>query len=171
MAIIMSLAETMAEQVVERIDNSFAAIDLVFEKHKLGVFVATILLVVLGACLDTALAWLPLCILYWCAILTTKHHFVGHRRLGLLFIVIGFCVGGSFAQDSGHDLIGFGKTAHRDSIFRAYSDHPWLVLGVTLGIDLLLSILDYPIRGMIRTEVRMQFVGCVLNIILTGLVR
>ena len=161
----------MAEQAVTRVDNSFAAIDLAFEEQKMGVLATTLLLVVLGAYFDTALAWLPLCILYLCAILTTKRRLVGHRRLGLLFIVIGFCVGEFVQHDLGRDLMSFGLIPYRDSILRIYADHPRLVLGCTFGIYMLLPVLNYPVGGMIENVLVLHFMGCVVSLVLTWMVR
>ena len=166
-----SLVDTMAEQEEARFERDFADIDLAFEEQKMGVLVTTILLVVLGAYFDTALAWFPLRMLYWCAKLTTKDRFVGHRRLGLLYIGVGFCVGEFVEKDLGFDLMGFGYVAYRNSILRVYTDHPRLVLGGTFGIYMVLSFLHYPVGGMIKDVLVLHFMGCVLNLVLTWLMR
>ena len=171
MAIMMSLAETMAEDMEARMERQFAAIDLAFEEQKPGVVVTTILLVALGAYFDNALSWFPLRMLYSCAILTIKDRLVGHRRLGLLCIVIGFCVGEFVQQDWGFDLMGFGQIAYRDYILRIYGDHPRLVLGVTFGIYMVLPFLCYPVGGMIEKECVLHFCGCVVILVLTWMVR
>lgn len=106
---IISYAETAVDQAIEQIENWAAAMDLVFDEQKLEVVVATILLVVLGAYFDTDLAWLPLHTLYCCVMLTTRHHLIGHRRLGLIFYGIGFCVGETVHRDLGLDLLHFPK--------------------------------------------------------------
>ena len=167
LATIMAYTDTRVEQVFEQIENQVAAMDLVFEEQKLEVVGVTILLVALGAYFDTALAWLPLYILALYVTFTTAPRLVGHRRLGLLWIGIGCCVGESVERDLGLVLVHFGGFAYRDSILRFYLDHPWLVLGGTFGIFMVLRSLNYPDGGMMETELVLQFVWCgVYNILM-----
>ena len=160
----------MAEQAEAQVEDSFTAIDMAFEEQKMGVVATTILLVLLGTYFDNALAWSPLYMLYLCALLTIKDRLVGHRRLGLIFIVIGFCVGEFVRQDVGHDLMGFGQIAYRDYILRIYADHPRLVLGSTFGIYMVLPFLNYPVGGPIEKECVMHFIGCVVDLVLSWMV-
>ena len=171
LAVVVSLAETMAEQAEARIAREFAAIDLAFEEQQMKVLVTTILLVVLGAYFDSAFAWFLLRMLYLCAIITTGHRFVGHRRLGLLFIGVGFCVGEFVEQGLGFDLMGFGQTAYHDFILRTYEDHPRLVLGGTFGILLVLLTFNYPFGGLIIDVLVLHFMGCVVNLVLNWMAR
>ena len=156
----MAYTDTRVEQVYEQIENQVTAMNLVFEEQKLKVVWVTILLVVLGAYFDTALAWLPLRILALCVTYTTAPRLVGHRRFGLLWIGLGFCVGESVEPDLGLHLVHFGGIAYRDSILRFYLDHPWLVLGGTFGIFLALPSLSYPDGGMMETELVLHFALC-----------
>ena len=161
----------MAEQVDAQIERSFAAIDLAFEEQKMGVAVTTILLVVLGAYFDTALAWFPLHILTSCAILTTGYRFRGHRHLGLLFIGVGFCVGEFVKEDLGFDLMVLGQIPYCDSIVGIYADHPRLVLGGTFGIFMVSPFLYHPVGGVIEGVLVLHFIGCVVELVLTWIMR
>ena len=76
---------------------------------------------------------LPLAFVYVSASIVIQRWLKAHVRLGMLSLILGFCVWTFIDDDLGYVLMMYGKAPFEAAILRAYRDHTWTLLGLSLA--------------------------------------
>lgn len=120
-----------------------------------------ILLAVLGFLLKNWLPWLFAVALFMC-IIANEHRLTAHQYLGILSLVLGFCVGNFWNKLIGSVLMRCGRVPFEAAILRVYKDHTWAVSVLSLAVYLVHAGLEEPAGRMVTSQAFVTFVDCVL---------